>query len=188
MLAGCGEHITFEKVDLKGHVRVAHEDQGYCFRVPEDWEIREKLEDADVVSLAPPQDGFRDSIVAKIIAAKDLEDPEQTLRNQMAPLGDAVTVVEPWVGPDTAVVVTLEERKLSKYPLGQLLFLHLLPSGDGVLITCTTKQDRLSERRDFFSQVVNEAKYDLSDCNGPGILPKVYPTPEVTMSPLSKTP
>jgi hypothetical protein len=183
LLAGCGGQVSFEKIDLKGHVRVERDGRGYCFRVPKDWEIREALEGADVVCLAPPQDGFRDSVVAKTLSASQLGDPKAVVAKQLESLGQAVTVVEPWSQPDIPLVVTLEEGHLSKEPLGQLLFLHLKADGSGILITCTTTKHKLAERRAFFSDIFAGAKYELEECTGPGGLPKVFPTPEVTLTP-----
>lgn len=183
-LAGCDAGVTFEKIDRKGHVRIVQGEQGYCFRVPQDWEIREKLEGADVVCLAPLKDGFRDSLVARSLPSSALENPEETVRTQLEALGTKVTVLEPWSGPDKPVVVTLEESRFSSQPLVQLLYIHLKPEGNGVLIACTTTKDRLDVRRSSFDEIVSQAKYDLADCPGEGGLPKVFPTPEVTLRPL----
>lgn len=182
-LGGCTE-VTFEKIDRKGHVRIVRDDQGYCFKVPTDWEIREKLEDADVVCLAPLEDGFRDSIVARTLPASALQNPEETVRTQLEALGTKVSVLESWSGPDKPVVVILEESKFSGQPLGQLLFIHLKPEGNGVLIACTTTRDRLETKRPVFEEIVAAAKYDLADCPGAGGLPEVFPTPSVTLRPL----
>ena len=183
-LGGCDSGVTFEKIDRKGHVRIVQGEQGYCFKVPQDWEIREKLEGADVVCLAPLADGFRDSIVARSLPSSALENPEETVRTQLEALGTKVTVLEPWSGPDRPVVVTLEESRFSKEPLAQLLYIHLKPEGNGVLIACTTTTDKLEATRPTFDNIVGQAKYDLTDCPGEGGLPKVFPTPEVTLRPL----
>ena len=95
-----------------------------------------------------------------------------------------MTVLEPWSGPDSPVVVTLEESKFSKVPLGQMLYIHVKPEGNGVLIACTTTKDKLEARRPFFDEIVGKAKFDLADCPGEGGLPQVFPTPEVTLRPL----
>jgi len=152
--------------------------------VPTDWEIREKLEDADVVCLAPLEDGFRDSIVVRSLPASALQNPEETVRTQLEALGTKVSVLESWSGPDKPVVVVLEESKFSGQPLGQLLFIHLKPEGNGVLIACTTTRDRLESKRPVFEEIVAAAKYDLADCPGAGGLPEVFPTPSVTLRPL----
>ena len=183
-LAGCDSGVTFTKIDRKGHVRIVQGEQGYCFKVDQGWEIREKLEGADVVCLAPLTDGFRDSIVARSLPASSLENPEETVRTQLEALGTKVTVLEPWSGPDKPVVVTLEESKFSKQPLAQLLYIHLKPEGNGVLIACTTTKAKLEDKRSMFDDIVGKAKYDLADCPGEGGLPKVFPTPEVTLRPL----
>jgi hypothetical protein len=181
-LGGCTQ-VTFEPIDRQGHVRIVKGDEGYCFRVPTDWEIREKLEGIDVVCLAPLEDGFRDSIVARSVPARELENPEETVREQLEGLGTKVAVVEPWSGADRPVVVTLEGSKFSKEPLGQLLFIHVRPNGDGVLLICTTRKDKLEVKREFFQEIVTKAKYELIDCPGAGGLPDVFPTPEATLRP-----
>lgn len=183
LLGGCGTEITFEKIDRKGHVRIEREGTGYCFRVPTDWEIREKLEEADVVCLAPLEGGFRDSVVARTLPASEIAEPEKLLMQQLESLGAKVTVLEPWTGLDKPVVVSLEEARFSQETLGQLLFIHKRPDGAGVLITCTTTKDRLPERREFFEEIVAKAEYDLSKCVAPGGLPEVFPTPSVTLRP-----
>lgn len=188
-LGGCGDAVTFEPIDKRGHVRIIKGTDVYCFRVPSEkpdnvWEIREKLEGADVVCLAPLKDGFRDSIVARSLPAAELENPEETVRTQLESLGTKVTVVQPWTGPDKPVIVTLEQSRFSKEPLAQMLFIHIRPNGDGVLLACTTKKDKLSERQAFFEEVVGNAKYEMADCPGAGGLPDVFPTPEATLRPL----
>ena len=183
-LGGCGSGVTFEKIDRKGHVRIVQGESGYCFKVPENWEIREKLEGSDVVCLAPLENGFRDSIVARSLNAAALEKPDETVRTQLEGLGSKVTVIEPWSGPDKPVVVALEESRFAKQPLGQLLYIHMKPEGNGVLIACTTTKEQLEAKRSFFDEIVGKAKYDLADCPGEGGLPKVFPTPEATLRPL----
>lgn len=182
-LAGCGGQISFEKVDYKGHVRVEEEGVGYCFKIPEDWEIRLKLEGADVVCMAPITGGFRESVVATSIPGSQLTDPSEVMKKQLEVLGSSLKIVEPWTEPGKPVVVTLNKSEFSKEPLGQMLFLHIRKDGSGVLITCTTTESALQERRAFFTGVVDSAKYKVEDCTGPGGLPKVFPTPEVTFSP-----
>jgi hypothetical protein len=187
-LGGCTQ-VTFEPVDRRGHVQIVKGDEGYCFRVPftpkdKKWEIREKLEEVDVVCLAPLEDGFRDSIVARSLPARDLEKPDETIRTQLEGLGTEVTVVEGWSGADKPVVVTLEESKFSKEPLAQLLYIHLRSGGDGVLIVCTTKKDKLDAKRAFFEDIVADARYELTDCTHKGVIPDVFPTPEATLRPL----
>lgn len=174
--------MTFEKVDRRGHVRIVQGDQGYCFHVPTDWEIRENLEEADVVCLAPIQSGFRDSVIARSLSAEELKNPEETVRRQLEGLGAKAEVLEPWSGLDKPVVVHLES-KFSAQPLGQLLYLHQRDNGNGVLLACTTTQARLSTQREFFQDIVSKAHYDLKDCPGEGGLPQVFPTPKVTLSP-----
>ena len=122
--------------------------------------------------------------MARSLPAKDLENPDQTIRSQLEGLGTKATVVEPWTGPDKPVVVTLEGSKFSKEPLGQMLYIHLYPGGNGVLLTCTTKEDRLASKRDTFQAIVDKAKFDLADCPGLGGLPEVFPTPEATLRPI----
>lgn len=183
LLAGCGGQITFEPVDYKGHVRVEKDGVGYCLTVPKDWEIREKLEDSDVVCLAPVANNFRESIVTRTLTAYDLSNPEETIAKQLESLGESLTVLTPWTGPDEAVVLTLDKNGITEIPLAQLVFIHQRPEGGGVLITCTTRKERLQERTEFFKEIVAKTKYDLEDCTGPGGLPKVFPTPNVTLSP-----
>ena len=183
-LSGCGPQVTFEKVDRHGHVRIESGDgKGYCFKVDKDWEIREKLEGADVVCMAPPGEGFRDSIVARSISAESLKNPEETVRKQLAELDTEVEVLESWSGPDKPVVVTIEKSKFSKFSLGQMLFIHIGEDGNGVLIACTTSKDKLAERRGEFERIVSNAHYDLKDCPGAGGIPEVFPTPNVTLRP-----
>lgn len=183
LLAGCGNHIAFEKVDYKGHVRVEKDGVGFCFHVPKNWEIREKLEEADVVCLAPLEDGFRDSVIATAIAAARLNDPEKTVQSELSKLGARVKVEEPWTSPDKPVVVLLEEPKYSKYPLQQMLYLHVREDGSGVLLTCTTTREQFAEKRASFEKIVEKVNYNVAECVGSGGLPKVFPTPEVTLSP-----
>ena len=183
LLGGCGTEITFEKIDRKGHVRIEREGAGYCFRVPTDWEIRENLEEADVVCLAPLEGGFRDSVVARTLPASEIVEPEELVLRQLESLGPKAIILEPWTGLDKPVVVSLQEARFTKETLGQLLFIHKRSDGAGVLITCTTTKDRLAERREFFEEIVAKAEYDLSKCLAPGGLPEVFPTPSVTLRP-----
>ena len=183
LLTGCGQQVSFEKIDYKGHVRVENEGGGYCFKIPKDWEIRLKLEGSDVVCLAPTSSGFRESIVATAIPGSKLTDPGEAVKKQLGVLGNNVEVLEPWSESDKPVVVTLAHSEFSEDPLGQMLFLHLKEDGSGVLLTCTTTKSALEERREFFSSVAESAKYNLDECTGPGGVPKVFPTPEVTFSP-----
>lgn len=181
--SGCGSRVFFEKVDLRGHVRIENEGRGYCFKVPADWEIRERLEDADVVCMAPIENGFRESIIVRTLPVEDLGDPEEAVIQQLSELGANARVVEPWSGPDRPVVTALEGSQFSKMSLNQMIFVHLRDDGSGVLFVCTTTEERFDERRQFFSELIGEAKYDLNDCTGPGKLPEVFPTPEVTFIP-----
>lgn len=182
-LSGCGDHIAFEKVDLKGHVRVEREGRGFCFHVPKNWEIREKLEGADVVCLAPLENGFRDSVVATSLAASQVGDPEKAIQSAFSQLGERVKVEEPWSSPEKPVVVQVEEPKYSRYPLQQLLYLHLREDGSGVLFTCTTTREQFSKKRSSFEEIVEKANFNIAECVETGELPKVFPTPEVTLSP-----
>lgn len=181
--SGCGNHVSFEKIDYKGHVRIERDGQAYCFKVPQDWGIREKLEDSDVVCLGPLEEGFRDSIVAKTIPASELQDPAEAVQKQLAKLGDKISVEEPYAGPDKPVLAILEHSKFSAEPLAQLVFLHLRSDGSGIVILCTTTKSQLDKKREFFQDIVAKAKYRIEDCPGAGGLPKVFPTPEVTLSP-----
>lgn len=183
LLPGCGGQISFEKIDYKGHVRIDSGGAGYCFKVPTDWEIRETLEGADVVCLAPLESGFRDSVVARSLAASKLPDPEEFMSKQLAELGDKVEILEPWSEPGKPVVVKLTESKFSREPLGQMLFLHMRPDGAAVLMTCTTTASQLETKRSFFEELIAKAKYELEDCPGIGGLPSSFPTPQVTLSP-----
>jgi len=182
-LSGCGGQVSFEKVDYKGHVRIDKGNVGYCFKVPTTWDIRMKLEGADVVCLAPLENGFRDSIVARSLKATELDEPGKAVQEQIDSLESAVTIVEPWEAFDKPVLVTLEESRFASVPLGQLLYVHQRSDGSGVLIACTTTRSQLADKRDFFADIAEKAKYDLADCSGPGGLPDVFPTPEVTFSP-----
>lgn len=180
---GCGQKTTFEKVDRHGHVLIRKGESAYCFDVPQDWEIRENVEGADVVCLAPREGSFRDSVVATSLGSKDLEDPKTVFDKQLAELGSSVTVEEPWRAVDVPVVVTLTDSKLSAVPLGQMLYIHKRPEGDGVLLVCTTTKEKLPEHRETFAKMIAKAKYSLEDCPKAGGIPETFPTPEVTYSP-----
>ena len=189
--SGCGQQVTFEKIDHKGHVVVKGErsGEGYCFRVDKDWEIREKLEGADVVCLAPVQDSFRDSVVARRLSAVDLEDPEAALEKQLSALGGNVEIVEPWAGEGHPMLVKLKDTKYSKFELSQLLYLHMNAAGDGVLMCATTRTEAMGDRRQFFDSIVAKTEFDLANCPDPaGGVPDVFPTPEVTFSPIPANP
>lgn len=184
---GCVEQITFEKVDLKGHVRVEgpRPGLGYCFRVPPQWEIRERIEGADVVCLAPPVKGtFRESVVARTLSADQLQDPQAALKSQLEKAGEKVQVLEPWQ-PGRPMLVQLTDARFSSLQLGQLLFLHTRPDGEAVLICCTTEMSQMAQRRPAFEEMVAKAKFELKDCPGKGGVPTNFPTPEVTFSPSS---
>lgn len=106
LFSGCGDQITFTKVDLRGHVRIVGpaQGEGYCFKVPPQWEIREDLEGADVVCLSPPVKGkFRESVVARSVTALDLKDPQGTITAQLEKLGEKVKIVEPWTARGTSL-------------------------------------------------------------------------------------
>lgn len=183
VLPGCGHRVSFEKIDYKGHVRIEKDGVGYCYHVPKDWEIREKLEGADVVCLGPLENGFRDSVISASIAKSELGDPAEEMKKELDKLGSRVTVVEPWSGPDKAVVVTLNESKFASEPLVQFLYLHVRSNGSGVLITGTTTKSQMEAKRVMFEDVIQGAHYNLKDCPDVGGIPKVFPTPEVTLSP-----
>ena len=95
-LAGCGQQVSFEKIDYKGHVRIENDGVGYCFKIPEDWEIRLKLEGSDVVCLAPTSTGFHESIVATSIPGSKLTDPGEAIKKQLGVLGSNLEILEPW--------------------------------------------------------------------------------------------
>ncbi len=184
LFSGCGEHITFEKVDLRGHVRVDRGDgDGYCFRVPSDWEIREKLEGADVVCLSPPSKGqFRESVVARTLTAQELQDPTAAINSQLTAMGEKVQIVEP-LADGKPMLVQLDDTRFSSLPLSQLLFVHQLPEGNGVLVCCTTEASQMPKRRADFEAMMAKAHFDLSQCPTKGGVPSTFPTPEVTYSP-----
>lgn len=184
LFTGCGEHITFEKVDLRGHVRVERGDgSGYCFRVPTNWEIREKLEGADVVCLSPPNKGkFRESVVARTLTADELKDPAAAISSQLSEMGEQVQIVEP-LADGKPMVVQLNDTRFSSLPLAQLLFVHNLPEGNGVLICCTTEAAQMAARRPELELMMARAEFDLALCGSQGGIPKTFPTPEVTFSP-----
>jgi hypothetical protein len=187
VFSGCGTEITFTKVDLRGHVRVVgpQQGQGYCFRVPSDWEIREDLEGADVVCLSPPVKGkFRESVVARSVSAQELKDPQALILSEMEKMGEQAKIVEPWDGKSQKpMLVQLNDKRFSALPLSQLLFFHLRPEGDGVLICCTTVEADMPGRRAELEGIVAKAEFDLSKCSGPAGIPETFPTPEVTYSP-----
>lgn len=180
LFSACDGGIHFEKVDRRGHVRVTSplaQDEGYCFRVPRDWEIREKLEGADIVCLSPPVKGkFRESIVATSLPADQLKDP-------VASLGQGAKVLEPGDGQAQPILVEFTDHRFSKFTLHQLIFVHRQSEGHGVVICCTATREDMAKRRAFFSEVVGQAKFDLEHCPTAGGLPKAFPTPEVTYSP-----
>jgi hypothetical protein len=185
VFSGCGDQITFTKVDLRGHVRIARQGEGYCFRVPTDWEIRESLEGADVVCLSPPGKGkFRESVVARTLSAEQLKNPEKLITEQLEKMGEKVTIAEPWDGVSgKPMLVEVTDTRFSAQPLSQLLFFHLRPEGTGVLICCTAAREDMPQRRGAFEQMVADAKFDLTQCSGPAGIPETFPTPEVTYSP-----
>lgn len=187
LFSSCGDQITFTKVDLRGHVRIAgpRQGEGYCFRVPTDWEIRESLEGADVVCLSPPVKGeFRESVVARTVTAEQLQDPANLILTQLGQMGEQPQVVEPWDGQsDKPMLVEITDTRFSALPLSQLLFFRARPEGGAVVFCCTTTREAMPTRRDEFEQIVAKAKFDLSQCTGPGGIPDTFPTPEVTLSP-----
>lgn len=184
LFTGCGDAIHFEKVDRKGHVRIVSsvaQDEGYCFKVPRDWEIREKLEGADVVCLSPPLKGkFRESVVATSLTAEQLKDPTAAVLSQ---LSAEAKVVEAGDGLNQPIVVELTDPRFSRFTLQQLLFVRKESEGHGVVICCTTTKDDMANRRAFFNDIVAQAKFDLAECHTAGGIPSVFPTPEVTLSP-----
>ncbi len=184
LFSGC-EQVTYEKIDHKGHVVVKGDraGEGYCFQVDRDWEIREKLEGADVVCLAPVKNKFRESIVARSLSSVDLEDPEAALEKQLKALGDKVEIVEPWKDQSHPMLVKLTGTQYSKFELSQLLYLHVNPEGDGVLICATARTEAMNDRREFFDKIVSKVEFDLANCPDPTGVPEVFPTPEVTFSP-----
>jgi hypothetical protein len=192
LFSSCGEHITFTKVDLRGHVRVVgpRQDEGYCFRVPSDWEIREDLEGADVVCLSPPGKGkFRESVVARTVSDEQLQDPQSMILAQLGSMGEQPKVVEAWDGQsDKPMLVEMTDTRFSSMPLSQLLFFRPLPAGGAVVICCTTLRDDMPARRSDFEQIVAKAKFDLDLCSGPGGIPSSFPTPQVTLSPAGPAP
>lgn len=185
LLTGCGGGPTFEKVDLRGHVRVegTNPGEGYCFHVPQDWEIRAQLEGADVVCMSPPGRGFRDTVVAKTLTAQELKDPQRVLTEQMSKFGENLKVLEPWEGPAKPMLVELSDTKFAASPLNQLLFVHMYPGGEGVLICCTTLKENMAAKRPQFEEMVAKANFDIETCAGPGGVPTTFPTPGVTYSP-----
>ncbi len=187
LFSSCGQQIVPHKIEPHGHVRVTGpgEGEGYCFRVPTKWEIREDLEGADVVCLSPPVKGeFRESVVARSLTASEVKDPQATLTAELEKAGEKAVVAEPWDGSGAKpVLVNLTDTRFSDLPLSQLLFFHLKPEGGGVLICCTTTQAEMPGRRADFEEIVARAKFDLSQCPGAGGVPEVFPTPEVTYSP-----
>ena len=184
LLGGCGTQISFEKVDYQGHVRIESEGQGYCYHVPKDWEIREALEDSDVVCMAPDGENVRDSIVSSTVSAAEIGgDPVKFVASQLEELGSSVTVLQEWSRSDSAASLILDDSSFSTQPLAQFIYLHVRPNGDGVLIACTTHKDKLEERREFFHNIVSKTNYNIEECEGVGGIPKVFPTPEVTFSP-----
>ena len=185
LLAGCGSQVSFEKRDYHGHVRVESDGTGYCFKVPSDWEIREKLEGSDAVCLAPFPfvDDFRESVVCRSLAKSEFGNPAEAIQKQLAALGDGLEVLEPWTSPSQPVVVALEKPELSGVPVGQFLFVRERSDGRLVLLVCTTTKDRIDERRELFTSIASKMKLDLSECTEADGLPTTFPTPEVTMSP-----
>ena len=162
------------------------QDEGYCFRVPRDWEIREKLEGADVVCLSPPVKGkFRESIVATSLTADQLKDPVAALSTE---LGQGLKVVSPGDGQSQPIEIELTDKRFSNFTLHQLIFVHKQSEGHGVVICCTTTTEDMPNRLAFFKDVVEKAKYDLAHCPDAGGVPKVFPTPEVTYSPGAPAP
>lgn len=188
LLTGCSSGPTYEKVDLEGHVRIEgpEEGQGYCFRVPKDWEIREQLEGSDVVCLAPAKRGvFRVSVIARTLSSLELKDSKKVLVKHLADLGESVNILEQPSESGWPTLIEFSDSKFASKPLEQLLFLHQYEDGHGVLICCTASKQEMPELRKDFTAIVDKAHFDLKDCSGPTGVPEVFPTPEVTFSPAS---
>ncbi len=183
LLAGCPSQITFQKVDKQGHVLVQQEHDGYCFRVPPDWEIRENLEGTDAVCMGPFDGNFRETVISASFSAASLENPGELIATQLEEIGESVKVLEPYRSLEEPVVVAFEDRKRSDEPLVQFLYLHRRGAGDGVMLACTTLSTRAEERQSFFDDIFAEAKFTLEECPGPGGVPEVFPTPEVIFNP-----
>lgn len=186
LLAGCTQ-VSFEPIDRRGHVRIEREGSGYCFKIPQEWEIREKLEGADVACMGPLKDNFRETIVVKSLGAASLDDPERFIKAQLeskeASIAFKSVVLEHYTEERKPVTVTFEAGSISDVQTGQLLYLREDDKGEGVLFTCTTRATNLESRREFFQKIVDQAKFDLSKCEGVDGVPESFPTPTVTYTP-----
>ncbi len=186
-LSSC-QQVSFERIDPQGHVRIVREGRGYCFRIPKDWEIRENLEGADVACLGPLSDNFRETIVARTLSNSSFEDPEAFITSQLEQSKNGGvefnhTIVESPKGEGEPVILKVEAGSISEIETRQLVYLKRGSQGEAVLFTCTTRSEKLDERRDFFHDIVSKAKFDITECGGPDGIPETFPTPEVTFTP-----
>lgn len=177
---GCGDAVSYKPVELHGHVR--NEKYGFCFRVPENWEIRSYIRAAEVICLAPKQadgDNFRENVAVAVKPLKEqLSEAEWADRN-LAQLGTEPLERGQEEGLEFAVYDHneggLKVRSLAYFKVHQFE-----GATYGLVFLFTTSQvDQFDTWAEHFRAIRQTFKFSIEDCPKTGPPPE----PEVTRTP-----
>ncbi len=181
---GCGQQIEYEIPDPKGEY--VSEQFEFCFKLPEDWEIREEIQAAQVVGLSALQgrsDRFRENLLVKVEPLASPLESEQFLEQQMSEVERVDSGSEnelPWAS-------YLYQAKGEK--LQGLLFcrVHQVQGAYyGVSFLFSQQADQFAESEPVFREAARTFKFGMEACaelQAKAAYPDDLPTPEVTRSP-----
>jgi len=182
LLAGCGPALTFTPPPQTGHYQ--NKEVDLCFKVPPNWEIRQKLAGQIVVCLSPiveKGDRFRENLVVTTAPPQtQVKSVEERLtaelpgwkleREGVSPQGYPYFVGKhSQLGENLTSLVVLAERKDPK-PMEFVL-------------TFTATDKDFPQWEPVFMEVLPTIHLNLNDCPKPGETPAQTPTPADSPTP-----
>lgn len=177
---GCGSPVHYKPVELHGHVR--NDKYGFCFRVPEEWEIRSYIRAAEVMCLSPKQgddDPFRENVAVAVKELRNTPSDAEWAEENLSKLGQ-----EPLErGMDEGLEYAIYEHSEGGLKVRSLAYFKVHQfegSTYGLVFLFTTAQlDHFNDWQELFHQIRSSFKFDISQCPETGPPPE----PEVTRTP-----
>lgn len=168
-----GAGVSFERLDPKGVYR--NEEEGFCLKAPEDWEVRERFEGSTVVFLSPAGDRFRENLIVRIEPLPP-ETTVQEFQNQkleaLAAEVESFKVVEE--GETEGRLWVTYNHQMADLELRVLAYFVIPEAEDqrkGVVLVFTAPTPVFSKWEGKFHEIASNLIFDLSRC------PKVAETP-----------
>ncbi|MBI3928268.1 MAG: hypothetical protein HY319_22175 [Armatimonadetes bacterium] len=188
--SACAGNVTsFERPDPKGVYR--NEEQVFCLKVPEDWDIRERFEGATVVFLSPlggKQDDFRENLIVRVEELSEEISAQEYRRRKLEGLASELKGFQDVdEGEEGTRAWAVYRHQLADPELQVLAYFDVNASGGvkrGYVLAFSSPVDEFPKWEQKFRSIAGDLLFDLSRC------PMVTPSPGSAEVPvwLSDTP